>query len=65
MDLGLPQLSISMAKMETMQSLSINMIRRGIDQVEQTGEQLVQMMQAMQVAQMPQGSSGSTINVLA
>jgi len=65
MDLGLARLSMSMAQLDTAQSLGVGMIRRGIDQVEQTGEQLVQMMQAMQVAQVPQGSAGGTINILA
>ena len=64
MDFGLPAIATYMANRETVQTMGIGAVRRGIDQVEQVGEALVQMMQNMQV--MPQGSeSGSRINLTA
>ena len=48
--MNIAELSMNMAASETLRSFGIGMIRKSMDQMEQTGEQIAQMMQEIAVA---------------
>jgi len=49
MDLGIAAMSTYMASSKSMHELSIGLMKKAMDQVEETGDQIVEMLQTTQV----------------